>query len=246
MLSRYCRMNRLRQIHCFCSISFNLCQRNPALRIYVSSPFSSSFQLQQWGRWIAANHWWMPQSSHVCSWPSLVRKDPLICLGIQDQMRTHSLFNWCWQKWQKSLPESVWQWLSCNSRDCWSPSLSRQREPRAATAYHSGEYLKLLGYIFCHDRKKPDATVASILLTYCQTSYARGAGSKGHWDQIKIVKSLRLVNVGCQGVDEVLSECVTDKDQCLRSWDSQSLPLGKSQRHNKAFPCPGTNVYEQN
>lgn len=200
----------------------------------------------QRGRWIAANHWWMPQSSHVCSWPSLVRKDPLICLGIQDQMRTHSLFNWCWQKWQKSLPASVWQWLSCNSRDCWSPSLSRQREPRAATAYHSGEYLKLLGYIFCHDRKEPDATVASILLTYFQTSYARDAGSKGHWDQIKIVKSLHLVNVGCRGVDEVLSECVIDKDQCLRSWDSQSLPLGKSQRHDKAFLCSGTNVYEEN
>lgn len=110
-----------------------------------------------------------------------------------------------------------------------------------STAYHSGEHLKLhlraFGYTLCQDRNELDATVASISLTYCQTSYARGAGPKGHRDQVKIVKALCLVNVGCQGVDEVLSECVIDKDQCLRLWDWQSLPLSIRLR--------GTNVYEQ-
>lgn len=185
---------------------------------------------------------WMSQRGHICLWQSLVKKDPLISLGSQEQMRTHRLRSWSWPKrpiWKPLLPTPVQQ--SCNGGQWW---WLRQcgRESLRPQACPLGERLKLFGYIRCHDRHGLDAPVAAIWLTHCQTSYARGAGSDGCRDQIKILRSLCSLNMGCQGSLEWVHK------EWMKSWVDvyyQHGPVPQTMKTGQAFLCPRTRVHER-
>lgn len=184
----------------------------------------------------------MSQRSHICPWQSLVRKDPLISFGSQEQMRTPWLHSWSWPKrhtW-KPWPTPVRQ--NCNGGQWW---WHRQcgRESLRPQACHLGEHLKLFGYIQYRDRHGLDVSVvASIWLTHCQTSYAGGAGSDGRRDQIKILRSLCSLNMGCQGSLE------KDCKEWMKSWVDvyyRHGPVPQTMKTGQAFLCPRTRVHKR-